>query len=114
MVSVHIHPAVLTEYLEKELRLGRMLGPFEIHHFPHHMHVKLVVNRFGVIPNGHNTRKRRLITDLSFPEDDSVNDGSEDATTRAFGFINHVFPRSNNLYYLLVQFLQIHHAARGF
>ena len=36
---------------------------------------RLHVNRFGVIPKGHNTGKWRLITDLSFPQGSSVNDG---------------------------------------
>ena len=66
------HPKVITEYLQKELGLGRMLGPFQdttpglppIH-----------VNRFGIVPKGHNTGKFRLITDLSFPSGKSVNDG---------------------------------------
>ena len=35
----------------------------------------LQVNRFGVMPKGHNTGKWRLITDLSFPPGASVNDG---------------------------------------
>ena len=45
-----------------------MLGPFpsETNFLPLH------VNRFGVIPKGHNTGKWRLITDLSFQ---SVIDG---------------------------------------
>jgi hypothetical protein len=33
------------------------------------------INRFGVIPKGHNTGKWRLITDLSYPPGRSVNDG---------------------------------------
>ncbi len=34
----------------------------------------LQVNRFGVIPKGHNTGKWRLIMDLSYPPEQSVND----------------------------------------
>jgi hypothetical protein len=60
---------VVSEYLAKELTLGRMLGPFcksasvaaAVH-----------INRFGVIPKGHNTGRWRLITDL---RGHSVNDG---------------------------------------
>ena len=33
------------------------------------------IDRFGVIPKGHSTGKWRLITDLSFPPNLSVNDG---------------------------------------
>ena len=55
----------------KELGLGRMLGPFtDADPLP-----PVHINRFGVIPKGHNTGKFRLITDLSFPANKSVNDG---------------------------------------
>ena len=65
------HPEVFEEYLSKELSLGRMLGPF-----PSSMNLPyLQVNRVGIIPKGHNTGKWRLITDLSFPLNQSVNDG---------------------------------------
>ena len=50
-----------------------MLGPFskvEVQTLP-----ALHVNRFGVIPKGHSTGKWRLITDLSYPPGESVNDG---------------------------------------
>ena len=71
MSSANQHPEVFQEYLGKELSLGRMLGPFPITRvFP-----RLHVNRVGIIPKGHNAGKWRLITDLSFPPDQSVNDG---------------------------------------
>lgn len=71
MPSALQHPAVITEYLEKERRLGRMLGPYEAAQVT----VPLHINRFGVIPKGRNTGKWRLITDLSHPPGHSVNDG---------------------------------------
>ena len=52
-----------------------MLGPFPPAECPPHVHI----NRFGVIPKGHNTGKWRLITDLSFPRGLSVNDGVDEA-----------------------------------
>ena len=61
----------------KECHLNRMLGPFspaEIGVMP-----PLHINRFGVIPKGHNTGKWRLITDLSHPPSQSVNDGVDPA-----------------------------------
>ena len=62
---------MVSEYLRKEQAQGRMLGPFaDTTSLP-----LLHFNRFGVIPKGHNTGKWRLITDLSFPEGASVNDG---------------------------------------
>ncbi len=71
MESARLHPEVVSEYLQKESRLGRMLGPF--------MESELVpqsqVSQFGVIPKGHGTGKFRLITDLSYPPGTSVNDG---------------------------------------
>ena len=71
MPSARLHPEVIQDYLRKEVAKGRMLGPFssETNVLPLH------VNRFGVIPKGHNTGKWRLITDLSFPHGQSVNDG---------------------------------------
>ena len=64
-----LHPQVISDYLHKECRLGRMLGPYDdIKHLP-----PLQISRFGVIPKGHGTKEWRLITDLSAPH--SVNDG---------------------------------------
>ena len=75
MLSALQHPDIVTDYLKKECTLGRMLGPFSppvLHHLP-----PLHINRFGVIPKGHNSGKWRLITDLSHPPGYSVNDGIE-------------------------------------
>lgn len=71
MISTYQHPKVVTEYLHKEVTLGRMLGPFTDPTSLPPLHF----NRFGVIPKGHNTGKWRLITDLSFPKGASINDG---------------------------------------
>ena len=68
MPSAVQHPQVINDYIAKELSLGRFLGPFPS--FP-----AVHLNRIGVIPKGGNTGKWRLITDLSFPEGSSVNDG---------------------------------------
>ena len=67
------HPGIIDEYLQKECSMGRMLGPYSPESLP--PLPELQINRFGVIPKGHNTGKWRLITDLSFPPDGSVNDG---------------------------------------
>ena len=71
MGSACEHPSVVSKYLSKEVALGHMLGPYtrSDHLFSVH------VNRFGVIPKGHDTGRWRLITDLSFPWGHSVNDG---------------------------------------
>ena len=73
MQSAHDHPEVIDDYLAKECSLGRMLGPFtmdDLAALPQYQ-----INRVGVIPKGHGTGKWRLITDLSFPPERSVNDG---------------------------------------
>ena len=75
MLSAMQHLEQIDEYLEKELRLGHMLGPFrDLGGLP-----PVHISRFGVIPKGHNTGKWRLITDLSFPPGNSVNDGIDPA-----------------------------------
>jgi hypothetical protein len=73
MQSAREHPEVIDVYIAKECSLGRMLGPLNpdtLTSLP-----EFQINRFGVIPKGHNTGKWRLITDLSFPPGRSVNDG---------------------------------------
>ena len=75
MLSSREHPEVVQAYLDKERLAGRMLGPFtqgDLCALP-----ALHINRFCVIPKGHNSGKWRLITDLSHPPGSSVNDGIE-------------------------------------
>ena len=69
MLSARQNPHVVDEYLQVERAKGRILGPVDAA-----MHA-LQVNRFGVIPKGHNSGKWRFIVDLSHPEGASVNDG---------------------------------------
>ena len=70
MPSALEHPEVVERYLGEECSARRILGPFRKGDIP-----DLHINRFGVIPKGKGTGKWRLITDLSFPEGASVNDG---------------------------------------
>ena len=70
MPSAEQHPEVIDRYLEAELTAGRILGPFS----PGSILIGQI-NRLGVVPKGHTPGKWRLITDLSFPEGASVNDG---------------------------------------
>jgi hypothetical protein len=73
--SANLHPEIITQGLDQELAMGRMLGPFtDVSPLP-----PLHVSRVGVVPKGHNTGKWRRITDLSFPHGQSVNDGIESA-----------------------------------
>lgn len=69
MGSARQQPTVITEYLKDELARGPTLGPLPLSMRSVH------INRFGVTHKGRNTGKWRLITDLSFPQGQSVNDG---------------------------------------
>ena len=75
MPSAAAHPEVVSRYIDNELVLGRMLGPFPSDWAP----PGLQISRFGVIPKGQEPGKWRLITDLSSPHGYSVNDGIEGA-----------------------------------
>ena len=69
MLLARQNSGVVTEYLEKECRLGRLIGPLKKGSIDTH------INRFGVIPKPHQPGKWRLIVDLSYPEGGSVNAG---------------------------------------
>ena len=64
------HLLVVESYLRSERAEGRMIGLVDSKSVP-----GLHTNRFGVIPKDHATNRWRLITDLSFPEGTSINDG---------------------------------------
>ena len=70
MLSAKKNPRVVEDYLEKETEAGNILGPF-----PEVSAPKTHINRFGVILKKYQPGKWRLITDLSFPEGGSINDG---------------------------------------
>ena len=70
----HTAPQVVSDYLQAEVTLGRILGPLSPP--PNGLVVsKFGVSKFGVIPQKHQVGKWRLILDLSSPEGASVNDG---------------------------------------
>ena len=66
--SANEHPAVIDEYLKKEVSLGRIFGPRQAPPLQN-----LHVSRFGLIPKKGNAWQ--LILDLSFPVEHRVNDG---------------------------------------
>ena len=70
MPSALQHPEVVEAYLGEERDAGRILGPFQPGEIS-----DLHINRLGVVPKGRASGKWRLITDLSFPEGASVNEG---------------------------------------
>ena len=72
MHSARLHPSVVNAYIQSEVGEERIAGPFPPGCIP-----ELHINPMGVIPKGHTPGKWRLITDLSHPEGNSVNDGIE-------------------------------------
>ena len=64
------HPEVVDHYLEEELALKRVTGPFLKELVP-----EVHINRFGVITKRHQPGKRHLIVDLSHLSGHSVNEG---------------------------------------
>ena len=69
MRSAKKNPEVIAEYIGKQVELGNILGPF-----PRETAPRVHINRFGAIPKKHQPGKWRIITDLSYPEGQSVND----------------------------------------
>ena len=69
MKSAGDNPAVVDEYLEKEIASHRVIE------IPTSLADLIQVSRFGVIPKQNQPNKFRLILDLSSPEGTSVNDG---------------------------------------
>lgn len=66
-------PDIIDSYLKEEVQYGSVAGPFDVPPLP-----DLHVNRFGIIPKS-TPGKFRLITDLSFPHGNSVNDLIDDS-----------------------------------
>ncbi|KAM4809963.1 ubiquitin carboxyl-terminal hydrolase 30 [Rhinophrynus dorsalis] len=71
--SAQEYPQVVRDKLEKELRAGRMAGPFESPPLRN-----LIVSPLGVVPK-REPGKFRLIQHLSYPEGRSVNDAIDEA-----------------------------------
>ena len=69
MSSATENPKVIEDYLTKEVAAGNIFGPF-----PPSFLTEVHINRFGAIPKRYQLGKWRLITDLLYPENASVND----------------------------------------
>lgn len=67
MPSAELNPTVVTDYLHKEQQAWRIIGPLPIAEFD--------TRRFRVIPKKRQPGKWRLILDLSFPVNNSINSG---------------------------------------
>ena len=70
MQSAYLHKQVVDSYLQEELSMGRVAGPFANSLVPHDQ-----ISRFGVILKHHKPDSWRLIIDLSHPHNHSINDG---------------------------------------
>ena len=70
LAGAHSHPNVVEDYLQAEVSLRRVAGPFLSSLLPN-----CQISRFGVILKNHQPGKWRLIVDLSHPKGKSVNDG---------------------------------------
>ena len=68
MKSANENPQVVQDYLDKEVKLGRVGGPFDDPPFPN-----MQCHPIGVVPKKE-PGKWRTILHLSYPEGDSVND----------------------------------------
>ena len=71
MQSAMAHPAIVEQYLHKEVAAGNVAGPFPLDS----LRDAVILNRFDVIPKAHKSGSWRLIVDLSFPHGCSVNEG---------------------------------------
>ena len=73
MLSATEQAEVVRAYLDKEVALGRVVGPVSLQAAP----ANAQISPFGVIPKSSQPGKWRLILDLSSPEGCSVNSGIE-------------------------------------
>lgn len=69
MQSASQHAGVIDDFIAKEVEKGNILGPF-----PPAIAPKVHINRIGAIPKKHQPGKWRVITDLSFPDGQCVNE----------------------------------------
>ena len=72
MKSASEHPEPIDRYIREEVAARRIIGPLAL---AEELNCKIQISRFGVIPKPHHPGKWSLITDLSSPAGNSVNDG---------------------------------------
>ena len=70
MPFAHANPVIVVDYINTEVKERRVVGPLVRHNSP-----GVHISRFGVIPKHNQPGKWRLILDLSYPKDRSVNAG---------------------------------------
>ena len=77
-----MHPEAIDKYMKGEVEKGRMFGPVSSYSTDSSEAAAVVdlhINRMGMVPKGHTPGNWRPITDMSFPEGRSVNDGIDPA-----------------------------------
>ena len=70
MPSAHANPAIVVDYINTEVKERRVVGPLVRRNSP-----GVHISRSDVIPKHNQPGKWRLILDLSYPQDRSVNAG---------------------------------------
>ena len=75
--SAYTHPQAVEDYIRGELVAGNFIGPLSSSVLSSGQ--SLHISRIGVIPKGRSSGKWRVITDLSYPPEGSVNDGIDAA-----------------------------------
>ena len=88
LLSAMVHPEVVAKYLEGEIEVARLVGPFQRGSLP-----QVHCSPFGVIPKK-GQDSWRLIVDLSSPRGSSINDGiKEDLASIAYVSVDTVINR---------------------
>ena len=88
LLSAMLHPEVVAKYLEGEIEIARLVGPFQRGSLP-----QVHFSPFGVIPKK-GQDSWRLIVDLSSPRGSSINDGiKEDLASIAYVSVDTVINR---------------------
>ncbi len=88
MQSADVHPEVIKDFLASELSAGQVLGPVDSDT------ARCVqVNRFGLVPKGHQLGKWRLIVNLSLPKGHSVNGIEPELCSLHYTFVDEACKR---------------------
>ena len=91
--SAAANPAVVSQYIQSELELGRLVGPI-----PEGLVPLVQVSPIGLIPKVHQANKWGMIVDLSFPHHHSVNAGiSEDLVSLTYAHMDEAVARIREL-----------------
>ena len=83
------NPSVVSDRIKSEQALGRLVGPVHSS-FTHHIHTSPI----GLVPKKGQCNQWRMIVDLSYPSDHSVNDGiSRELSTLSYASVDDAIMR---------------------